>query len=154
MLRALESTIKNIGANPIMYKTGHSLIKNKMIEMNSKFGGEMSGHIFFNDKFYGFDDGIYASLRIIEILSSSSSSLSQLVSEIPRYCSTPEIRLDCDDDKKFQIVDSIKNFFVEKYDCNLIDGVRIEFDYGWGLIRVSNTQPIIVCRFEANSKKS
>ena len=77
-----------------------------------------------------------------------------MVSEIPKYYSTPEIRLKCDDDKKFKIVDSIKNFFVEKYDCNLIDGVRIEFDYGWGLIRVSNTQPIIVCRFEANSKKN
>lgn len=152
--RALESTIKSLGAKPIMYKTGHSLIKNKMIEINSKFGGEMSGHIFFNDKFYGFDDGIYASLRIIEILSSSSSSLSQLVSEIPRYYSTPEIRLDCDDDKKFKIVENIKKFYVEKYDCNLIDGVRIEFDYGWGLLRVSNTQPIIVCRFEANSEKN
>ena len=92
-------------------------------------------------------------MRIIEILSRSSSSLSQLVSEIPKYWSTPEIRLDCDDNKKFEIVDNIKKFYVEKYDCNLIDGVRIEFDYGWGLIRVSNTQPIIVCRFEANSEK-
>ena len=149
--RALESVIKRYDGNPIMYKTGHSLIKNKMIELNSKFGGEMSGHIFFNDRYYGYDDGIYASLRLVELLSKSNKKLSDYVSEIPRYYSTPELRIDCDDDLKFKVVDKIKDYFTNKYRCILIDGVRIEFDYGWGLVRVSNTQPVIVCRFEADS---
>ena len=137
-----------------MYKTGHSLIKNKMIDMDSKFGGEMSGHIFFNDRYYGYDDGIYASLRLIELLSKSPKKLSDYVNEIPKYVSTPEIRIDCDDATKFEIVDNIKKHFLNRFKCNLIDGVRIEFDYGWGLIRASNTQPVIVCRFESDTTEN
>ena len=130
-------------------------IANIGIELKSKFGGEMSGHLFFADKFYGFDDGIYASLRLIELLSSSEFTLSELVSKIPSYYSSPEIRIDCEnDDKKFEIVQKIVNYFKDKYPCNLIDGIRIEFDSGWGLIRCSNTQPVIVCRFEANTFES
>ena len=150
--RSLEATIKKYGGNPIMYKTGHSLIKNKMLDLNSKFGGEMSGHIFFKDRYYGYDDGIYASLRLVELLSKSTKKLSDYVFEIPKYISTPEIRIDCiDDDTKFEIVNNIKKYFLNKFKCNLIDGVRIEFDYGWGLLRASNTQPVIVCRFESDS---
>ena len=135
-----------------MYKTGHSLIKNKMLDLDSKFGGEMSGHIFFSDRYYGYDDGIYASLRLVELLSKSTKKLSDYVSEIPEYVSTPEIRIDCiDDDTKFEVVNKIKKYFLNKFKCNLIDGVRIEFDYGWGLVRASNTQPVIVCRFESDS---
>ena len=112
----------------------------------------MSGHIFFSDRYYGYDDGIYASLRLIELLSKSTKKLSDYVSEIPKYISTPEIRIDCiDDDTKFEVVNKIKKYFLNKFKCNLIDGVRIEFDYGWGLVRASNTQPVIVCRFESDS---
>ena len=150
--RSLESTIKKYGGTPIMYKTGHSLIKNKMIDLKSKFGGEMSGHIFFKDRYYGYDDGIYVSLRLIEILSKTTKRISDYVSGIPKYISTPEIRIDCNNDAiKFEVANNIKKYFSNKFNCNLIDGVRIEFDYGWGLVRASNTQPVIVCRFEANS---
>ena len=154
--KALEMTIVDNKGIPVMWKTGHSLIKSKMIESKSKFGGEMSGHIFFADKYFGFDDGVYVSLRLIELLSQSDKSLSQLVENIPKFVSSPEIRIDCDnDDIKFKIVDKVKTFFIEKkYKCNLIDGVRIEFDYGWGLLRASNTQPVIVCRFEADNNKN
>jgi len=153
--RSLNLVIQKYGAKPLMWKTGHSLIKNKMLETNSKFGGEMSGHLFFADKYFGYDDGIYTSIRLIELLSKSKFKLSELVSEIPKYHSTPEIRIECDnDDEKFLIVDEIKNYFMSKYDYNDIDGIRIEFDFGWGLIRASNTQPVIVCRFEADSQKN
>ena len=150
--RALEETIKKFKGNPIMYKTGHSLIKNKMINTNAKFGGEMSGHIFFSDRYYGYDDGIYVSLRLIELLSKIKRKLSDCVFDIPKYVSTPEIRIECDDDDiKFDIVNKIIKYFSNKFNCSLIDGVRIEFNYGWGLIRASNTQPVIVCRFESDS---
>ena len=152
--RSLEEVIKKQLAKPIMYKTGHSLIKNKMIETKSKFGGEMSGHIFFADKYYGYDDGIYVGLRLIELLADSSRKLSEYLEDMTIYPSTPEIRIDCKDDKhKFEIVKELISYFSNKYECNLIDGVRIEFDYGWGLIRASNTQPVIVCRFEANTEE-
>ena len=138
-----------------MYKTGHSLIKNKMIELNCKFGGEKSGHLFFADRFYGFDDGIYASLRLIELLSKSQTSLSELVNNIPKYKSSPEIRIFCsDDDDKRRIVNESVDFFKSKYEHILFDGIRIEFDNGWGLIRASNAQPVLVCRFEAISNEA
>jgi phosphomannomutase/phosphoglucomutase len=150
--KALEDTIKSLNAKPIMWKTGHSLIKNKMIESKSKIGGEMSGHIFFADKYFGYDDGIYVGLRLIELLSNSNKKLSELVSKIPKYISTPEIRIECkSDEEKFQITKKVKEYFVNKYDCNTTDGVRINYSNGWGLIRSSNTQPVIVCRFESDS---
>ena len=152
--RSLEEVIKQQLAKPVMYKTGHSLIKNKMIETKSIFGGEMSGHIFFADKYYGYDDGIYVGLRLIELLADSSRKLSEYLEDMTIYPSTPEIRIDCKDDQhKFEIVKELISYFSNKYECNLIDGVRIEFDYGWGLIRASNTQPVIVCRFEANTEE-
>ena len=152
--RSLHETILQYKGCPIMYKTGHSLIKNKMLETKSKFGGEMSGHLFFADKYYGYDDGIYASLRVAELLSRLKDvSLSSLVDEIPQYFSSQELRLNCNTDKeKFDITNKTIEYFSSKYDCNLIDGVRVEFEDGWGLVRASNTQPVIVCRFEANNQ--
>ena len=151
--RSLEYMIKYYNGNPVMWKTGHSLIKSKMIELGSKFGGEMSGHLFFADKYFGYDDGIYAALRLVEYLSNSTEKLSELVDIIPKYFSTPEIRIDCKNDKeKFEITQKVKSYFIKNFKCNEIDGVRIEFDTGWGLVRSSNTQPVIVCRFEAESE--
>lgn len=153
--KSLEDIIERLEAKPIMWKTGHSLIKNKMIESKSKIGGEMSGHIFFSDNYFGFDDGIYVGLRLLEILSKSSLSLSEMVSAIPKYFSTPEIRVDCKNDVEKNIVSlELINYFKSKYDCCEIDGVRINYPCGWALIRSSNTQPVIVFRFEADTKSN
>ena len=152
--KSLEHMIRKYKGNPIMYKTGHSLIKNKMIESKSKLGGEMSGHIFFADRYYGYDDGMYVALRLIELLSRGNKRLSEYTSEIPKYVSTPEIRINCINDKeKFILIKKLVFYFKENFDCNLIDGVRINFTDGWGLVRASNTQPVLVCRCEAKDKK-
>ncbi len=153
--KSLEDIIKQLEAKPIMWKTGHSLIKNKMINSKSKIGGEMSGHIFFSDKYFGFDDGIYVGLRLLEILSRSKLSLSDMIALIPEYFSTPEIRIDCkDDNEKIKVSSKLIDYFNNKYDCCKIDGVRISYPYGWALIRSSNTQPVIVFRFEADSQNN
>ena len=152
--KSLEDMILRYKGNPYMYKTGHSLIKNKMIESGSKLGGEMSGHIFFADKYYGYDDGIYVALRLIELLSKNNKKLSEYLSDIPQYFSTPEIRIDCcDDNAKFDLVQRLVSYFKKKFPCNLVDGIRINFDYGWALIRASNTQPALVCRCEAKNEE-
>ena len=135
-----------------MWKTGHSLIKDKMKELDVNFAGEMSGHIFFADDYYGYDDAIYVSLRLAQLLSRTDKTLSELTSEIPIYYSTPEMRLEClDDEEKFKISRKADKYYTENYDCITLDGVRIKFNDGWGLVRASNTQPAIVCRFEARS---
>jgi phosphomannomutase/phosphoglucomutase len=140
------------GGKPIMWKTGHSLIKQRMAELNCKLGGEMSGHIFFADDYFGFDDALYVAARIIQTLSRTNKTLSELKSELPKYYSTPEMRLEADsDEEKFRIAQEAVNYFKENYDCITIDGVRIKFGDGWGLVRQSNTQPAIVCRFEAKT---
>ena len=150
---ALERMIAKNGGEPLMWKTGHSLIKDKMKTENAKFAGEMSGHIFFADDYYGYDDALYVGLRLLQILSNTNNTLSQLTSEIPKYYSTPEMRIDCkNDDEKFNITKKAVQYFTENYDCITIDGVRIKFKNGWGLVRSSNTQPVIVCRFEATSQ--
>jgi len=150
--QALEDMILKYGGKPIMWKTGHSLIKDKMKELNVNFAGEMSGHIFFADDFYGFDDAIYVSLRLAQLLSRTDRKLSELTAESPVYYSTPEMRLECrDDEEKFIISQKANEYFTANYNCNTIDGVRINLDDGWGLVRASNTQPVIVCRFEAKS---
>ena len=150
--QALEDMINHYGGNPIMWKTGHSLIKQKMTEVGCKFGGEMSGHIFFADDYYGYDDAIYVAARLLELLSKTNKSLSELRSIIPVYHSTPEMRMEAkDDEEKFKITKKAIEYFTKNYDCITVDGVRILFDDGWGLVRPSNTQPVIVCRFEANS---
>tara|TARA_B100000131_G_C17553718_1_gene383741 strand:- start:13 stop:498 length:486 start_codon:yes stop_codon:yes gene_type:complete len=134
-----------------MWKTGHSLIKNKMIESKSKIGGEMSGHIFFADRYFGYDDGVYVGLRLIELLDKSNKKLSQLVDNIPKYISTPELRIDCSSDEEKNIVTKkVVDYFSNKYECNTIDGIKIKYSHGWALVRSSNTQPVIVCRFESN----
>ena len=123
-----------------------------MYKEKSKFGGEMSGHIFFADDFYGFDDALYVSLRLAQLLSNQNKTLSQIISKIPKYFSTAELRFDCkNDEEKFAISKKALNYFQKNYQCDTIDGVRINFKDGWGLVRASNTQPVIVCRFEAKT---
>jgi phosphomannomutase/phosphoglucomutase len=136
-----------------MWKTGHSLIKKKMKEVNSPLAGEMSGHIFFADNYYGFDDAIFACARLLEILSKTDKKLSQMLSDVPKTYSTPEIRIDCPDDKKFDVVEKIRKYFDSRYKTIDIDGVRVVFEDGWGLIRPSNTQPVIVLRFESTTQE-
>ncbi len=141
--------IEDAGGQAIMWKTGHSLIKNKMKVENAAMAGEMSGHIFFADKFFGYDDALYAGLRLLEILSKTGKKVSELLEGIPHSVSTPEIRVDCPEEIKFQVVDKVKAELSRSHQVIDIDGVRIEFPYGWGLIRASNTQPALVLRFEA-----
>ena len=144
--------ISKLGGKPVMWKTGHSLIKNKMAENNCKIGGEMSGHIFFADDYFGYDDAIYVAGRLIQMLSNTEKTLSELKSVIPKYISTPEIRLEAEsDEKKFEIAKMAEDYFSKNYDCITVDGVRVKFKEGWGLVRASNTQPVIVCRFEGNT---
>ena len=150
--QALEDVITELGGRPVMWKTGHSLIKNKMAENNCKIGGEMSGHIFFADDYFGYDDAIYVAGRLIQMLSNTENTLSELKSVIPKYISTPEIRLEAEsDEKKFEIAKMAEDYFSKNYDCITVDGVRVKFKEGWGLVRASNTQPVIVCRFEGNT---
>ncbi len=151
--QALEDMILKFGGTPVMWNTGHSLIKQKMTDLKCKFGGEMSGHIFFADDYFGFDDAIYVAARLIQTLSRTQKPLSELRLEIPKYISTPELRLDCNsDEEKFEIAQKAKAYFSKQYECSTIDGVRIKFGDGWGLVRASNTQPVIVCRFEAKTE--
>ena len=124
-----------------------------MKEEKAKLGGEMSGHIFFADDYYGYDDAIYVGLRLIQLLSESNIKLSEMVSDIPKYFSTPELRLDCiDDEQKNKIMDEAFKYFSSRYDFSNIDGIRLKLDEGWALIRCSNTQPVIVCRMEASTE--
>ncbi len=150
--QALEEAITAKGAVPLMWKTGHSLIKEKMREAKVSFAGEMSGHIFFGDEYYGYDDAIYVSLRLARMLAHGNEKLSVRAAKIPEYFSTPEMRLECPTDaEKFSLVAKAEEYFKANYDCIDIDGVRIKFGDGWGLVRASNTQPVIVCRFEART---
>ena len=150
--QALEDMILHYGGKPVMWKTGHSLIKQKMKELRCKFGGEMSGHIFFADDYYGYDDAIYVAARLVQLLSRTDKKLSEIRQIIPKYFSTPELRLESNsDEEKFNIIKKAIHYFSTNYDSINIDGVRIKFEHGWGLVRASNTQPVIVCRFEANS---
>lgn len=150
--QALEDMINRHNGEPFMWKTGHSLIKQKMVELECKFGGEMSGHIFFADDYYGYDDALYVAARLVQLLSRTERTLSELKAEIPVYHSTPEMRMEAENDQmKFIISNKAVEYFSKHYDCITVDGVRIKFGDGWGLVRASNTQPVIVCRFEANT---
>jgi len=153
--QVMYDEIKRYGGNPIMWKAGHSLIKHKMKETGALLGGEMSGHVFFADRYFGYDDAIYASLRLLEILSQNGSpySIERLLKDVPKSISTPEIRFECPDEIKFKIVERTKEVFRD-YPLYDIDGIRITFDKGWGLIRASNTQPALVLRFEAEDEDS
>jgi phosphomannomutase/phosphoglucomutase len=135
-----------------MWKAGHSLLKAKLKETGALLAGEMTGHMFFNDRYFGYDDAIYASLRLLEILADSGKPLSGLLADLPQSLSTPELRVDCPDDKKFVIAQRATEYFRKHYDVIDIDGARVQFAEGWGLIRASNTQPALVLRFEANSQ--
>lgn len=148
----LFDDIENRGGHALMSKVGHSLIKEKMKETNAVLAGEMSGHIFFADRFFGFDDGIYSGARLLEILSNSEKPLSEFLADLPRTFNTPEIRIDCSDEQKFEIVRQLTEDFQQTNEVITIDGLRVLFEDGWGLVRASNTQPILVLRFEANNE--
>jgi phosphomannomutase/phosphoglucomutase len=146
----LFEDLKSKGANAIMWKTGHSLIKGKLLETQGDLAGEMSGHIFFKHRFFGFDDALYASNRLVEIMSHTKGDLSSLLSDLTPTVSTPEMRVDCPEDIKFKIAQEAQSAFKE-FKVDTIDGVRVTFDQGWGLVRASNTQPVLVMRFEATT---
>jgi len=149
--QTLYDDIESHGGRAIMWKAGHSLIKKKMKEEKALLAGEMSGHLFFADRYFGYDDAIYAAARLMEIVSSSGKKVSELLADVPKTYNTPEIRVDCPDHIKFRVVETITAYFRERYPVIDIDGVRIRFEEGWGLVRASNTQPVLVLRFEAMS---
>ncbi len=163
--QCLYDDIAAKGGRPIMWKTGHSLMKAKLKAESAVLAGEMSGHMFFADRYFGFDDAIYASCRLVEILAKTKRSLSSLVADLPQTTVTPEIRVDCPDTLKFQLVDQVRTQLADYLaegqpvgasnlrmrELVTIDGVRAIFEDGWGLIRASNTQPALVLRFEAPS---
>lgn len=152
--QALEEWIRDNGGVPIMWKTGHSLIKAKMKEENAVLAGEMSGHMFFTENWYGFDDALLAAVRLIEILSKTEKKVSEIINEMPTYVASPELRIDCADDKKEGIVKEMTDKYKEKYPESVtIDGIRIKMENGWALVRKSNTQPKIILRFEAKNKE-
>lgn len=151
--QVLDDEIRKYGGEPIMWKSGHSLMKLKMHEVGALLGGEVSGHIFIAENYYGFDDAPLVALKALEILSKSDKSLADILHEMPSLLATPEIILSAPDDKKFGIIDAIKNEFLQKYTVIDVDGARVVFENGWGLVRASNTQPAITLRFEARTKE-
>ncbi len=151
--KALPEVIRREGGVPVMWKTGHSLIKEKMRETGAPIAGEMSGHICFADRFFGTDDAIYAAARLAGLLAGAGRPLSELAAEIPSYPSTPELRLDCPEDRKFDVVEQAVRRYKSTHDVIDIDGARVDFGGGWALIRASNTQPVIVVRIEADSEE-
>ena len=149
--QALTDEITRAGGIPVMWKTGHSLIKDKMKEQHAPLAGEMSGHMFFSEGFYGHDDALYGAARLLRIVASSGRTVRELLADVPAFVSTPEIRVECGDDRKFELVERAVAHFRSTHDVLDVDGVRVLFGDGWGLIRASNTQPILVTRYEARS---
>ncbi len=149
----LYDDIEKHGGQALMWRTGHSLIKQKMAETGALLAGEMSGHMFFKHRWFGFDDGIYAALRLCELLAASDQPLSTWLADMPPVVSTPEIRVECPDEIKFKVVEEVKAKLAGEYQVIDVDGVRVNFPDGWGLVRASNTQPALVLRFEAQSEK-
>ena len=153
--RRLPELISNLGGRPLMWKTGHSMIKSKLKEMNAALAGEMSGHIFFNDRWFGFDDALYCGARLLEILSTESEDVEQVFASLPESLATPEILIPVPEDRKFRIIESlveIGQFGSGK--INTIDGIRVDFPKAWGLIRASNTTPALTARFEAHNEEA
>ena len=150
----LSTALAASGAAPLMWKTGHSLIKAKMKAMSAPLAGEMSGHMFFGGDYFGFDDALFGAARLLEIVSRGPGGLSRFLADLPVTYTTPEIRVDCQDDRKFALVERAAAHFASRYPVNTIDGVRMTFPRGWGLIRSSNTQPILVLRFEATDQQA
>jgi phosphomannomutase/phosphoglucomutase len=132
-----------------MWRTGHSLIKKKMKEENAELAGEMSGHMFFKDRYFGFDDALYATCRLLEILAATGKGVEELIQDLPKTFTTPEIRVECPDEIKFDVVEEITAHYKRKQEVIDIDGMRALYPDGWGLVRASNTQPALVLRFEA-----
>jgi phosphomannomutase/phosphoglucomutase len=149
--QGLIDDIRAHGGRPMMWKTGHSLLKSRLLETGAPLAGEMSGHMFFKEGFFGFDDALFAAGRLLRYVAASGQSLAALADSLPRYYATPETRLACPEERKFEIVEHLKQSFKERYPVIDIDGVRVEFGDGWGLARASNTQPVIVVRFEART---
>jgi phosphomannomutase/phosphoglucomutase len=149
--QALPDAIKKAGGTPVMWKTGHSLIKDKMKELGAPIAGEMSGHMFFTEGFYGHDDALYGAARLLRIVADSGKSVTELLADVPKFVSTPELRVEVPEALKFGLVDRAVSHFASKYDTVGVDGVRVNFGDGWGLIRASNTQPVLVTRFEART---
>ncbi|MGE4231824.1 MAG: phosphomannomutase/phosphoglucomutase [Bacteriovoracia bacterium] len=144
--------VRSLGGNAVMWKAGHSLIKAKMREISAELAGEVSGHIFFKDRYYGFDDALYAAVRLLEILVESSSSLAEIFDALPKSIITPEIRVETREEIKFKVVEKVRQNLSKKYKIIEIDGVRVETTEGWGLLRASNTQPVLNMRFEGKSQ--
>lgn len=151
--QALTEEIEKAGGKAVMWRTGHSLIEEKMHETHAPIAGEMSGHMFFSEGFYGFDDALYGAARLLRIVADGGKSVHAMLSGVRKFVSTPEIRVDCPDDRKFGIVAEATKYFRAKYDVIDVDGVRVLFGDGWGLIRASNTQPVLVMRFEATTRE-
>jgi phosphomannomutase/phosphoglucomutase len=152
--KLLYQEIERLGGKPIMWKTGHSLIKQKIKEEKAALAGEMSGHIFFADRYFGFDDAIYASARLLEILSRSRRKLSEMLADLPVTYSTPEIRVYASEEVKFKIVEEVRRALAARYPVVDIDGVRANFPQGWALVRASNTQAVLVMRYEADTAEA
>lgn len=150
--QALEDEIKKHGGVPIMWKTGHSLMKAKMAEVGAPLGGEVSGHLFIGEDYYGFDDAPLVSLKVLEIFSKQDQSVSEVFDTIPKLVATPEVIVSAPDDQKFQIIESLQQEFAKDHSVITLDGARVQFEQGWGLVRASNTQPAITMRFEAYTK--
>jgi len=149
--QALPHAVKEAGGEPVMWKTGHSLIKDKMKELHAPIAGEMSGHMFFSEGFYGHDDALYGAARLLRIVAESGRAVHELLADVPKFVATPEIRVDCPDERKFGIVSDAIAHFRASHDVIDVDGARVLFGDGWGLIRASNTQPVLVLRFEART---
>ena len=152
--QALIDEIRRLGGRPEFTRTGHSLIKARMREVGAVFAGEMSGHMFFADEYFGFDDAVYAAGRLLRMLSHTDRPLSSLAAEIPRYYATPEIRVACPDDRKFQVVDAVTRALRSRYEVIDVDGARVVFPDGWALVRASNTQPVLVVRAEGTTPQA
>jgi phosphomannomutase/phosphoglucomutase len=150
----LPQMLKKAGLEPVMWKTGHSFIKQKMKELGAPLAGEMSGHMFFGGDWYGFDDALFAAARLLAYQAREGGPLSRLLADLPQTFATPELRVDCADDKKFAVVQQAAKAFAAKYPVSTLDGVRVTFPDGWGLLRASNTQPVLVMRFEATSPQA
>jgi phosphomannomutase/phosphoglucomutase len=151
--QALPEAVGRAGGVPVMWKTGHSVIEEKVHSTNAPVGGEVSGHMFFAENYYGFDDALYGAALLLRIIADSGRSIRELLADVPRFVSTPEIRIDCPDDRKFGIVQEAQKYFGSKYQINTVDGARVLFGDGWGLLRASNTQPVLVMRFEARTRE-
>jgi len=151
--QVLPDIIREHGGHPVMWKAGHSLMKKKMAEIGAPIGGEVSGHLFIGEDYYGFDDAPLVALKVLELYSKTTKSLSQLLGEMPKLLATPEIIMSAPDDVKFRIIDAVRDRLQDQYEVITVDGARAIFEHGWGLVRASNTQPAITMRFEAHTRE-